>query len=238
MKWLAFTLAIVAALITLGILAVDERDVVWESNQPKCPYCRVDLEHYSVVCAHCDRSIDWMPHTQSCEWCLAEADVEIFNDMFTAVGVEEGPLPGQLAEFPVGYFLSMDEGACTYCSGLGQVVVDRAEVKCPVCRGGKFCIACSGTRSVIHGDEEAHNRRLRRSEERNSSERRELVTGLPLKRGLMTDRDVEALAGYAEAESIQDEHGRNVLERARARIKRAFRALSAEQGAGKRRKSG
>ena len=76
MKWLLFTSASVVALIALGILAVDERDVIWESRQPLCGYCRAALAPHAVVCRECDRSLDWRSSKEECGWCLDRTDVD------------------------------------------------------------------------------------------------------------------------------------------------------------------
>ena len=148
---------------------------------------------------------------------------------FDDLQFESDPLPGPLGAFTIAYFRSMDEGTCTYCGGLGEVIENGADVACPVCRGEKLCIACAGDGSVTIGDEGAHRRELERRHERDLAEARAEVTGLPLKRALLTDQDVEALMGHVEAETLKDERGRNLLARARTRVKRAFEALDAER---------
>lgn len=229
MKWLVFTGLCVAVLITLGLLAVDERDVVWEGRQAFCPYCRAEMPRLAVVCPKCRRSVDWTTNQEPCRWCLNRADVKHMNELFDDLQLESDPLPGALGAFTIAYFRSMDEGACTYCGGLGDVIENGVDVVCPVCRGGKLCIACGGDGSVTIGDEGAHTRVLERRSARELAEARAEVTGLPLKRALLTDQDVEALMGYAEAETLTDERGRNLLVRARARVKRAFQALVDER---------
>jgi hypothetical protein len=225
MKWLAFTGVCVAVLITLGLLAVDERDIVWEGRQAFCPYCRAEMPRLALVCAECRRSVDWTSHQEPCRWCLNRTDVKHMNALFDDLQFESDPLPGALGAFTIAYFRSMDEGACTYCGGLGEVLENGVDVVCPVCRGEKLCVACGGDGAVTVGDEGAHRRELDRRRARDLAEARAEVTGLPLKRALLTDQDVEALMGHAEAETLTDEHGRNLLTRARARVKRAFEAL-------------
>jgi len=228
MKWLIFTGACVAVLVTLGILAVDERNVIWEGRTPLCPYCRSELPNQAIVCKECGRSIDWVSHSETCRWCLSRKDVEHMTNLFDRLKVAKGPLPGELREFPQAYFRTMEAGACAYCGGLGKVMVDGKEVTCPVCRGARRCIACGGDRRVELGDPVAARHLRERHAARELAERRAELTGLPLKLTLLVDQDVDALRGYVEAETLTGEQGRNLLEMARARVKRAFRALHAE----------
>ena len=51
------------------------------------------------------------------------------------------------------------------------------------------------------------------------------MTHLKLRREKLLDEDVKALRGFAEIETIVDETGDNLLERASARIARAFKAI-------------
>jgi len=231
MKWLVFTGACVVALVSLGVLAVDARNVHWEvrADGPValCPYCRTEVHRFATVCAQCRRAIDWDAHNDPCRWCLEREDVELLKDRFTALELDEGPLPGDLARYPRAYFLDMEEGACTYCAGLGKVVEgsNGTEVNCPVCRGDGRCVACGGDRVVVTGDESAASRLDQRQALWRRALRREAMTHLPLKRALLVDEDVDLLRGYREAEQIEDEEGKNLLERARERIEGAFAAL-------------
>jgi len=228
MKWFLFTAACIVALIALGVLAVDQRDVIWEGRTPQCGYCRAELERFAVVCPDCRRSQDWYPHKETCRWCLDKADAERMEDILDELGVKEEPLPGALAEFPIGYFKAMDEGACTFCGGLGAVMEDGREVTCPVCFGDKHCIACGGDRVVVLGEEWAHKRALARAEARRRAERRSEITQLPVDYAVLLRRDVEAVRGHEQAEALSDARGRRLLDRARERVRRAFAALREE----------
>ncbi|MGH7162630.1 MAG: hypothetical protein ACREID_04030, partial [Planctomycetota bacterium] len=165
MKWLAFTGACVAGLVALGILAVDERDVVWEGRAAFCPYCRAPLELYAVSCKECARTLDWASNVEECRWCLHPDDAEALKEWFDSLGLKRDPLPGALAEFPIAYFEAIEAGACSHCGGLGRVLASGREAACPVCRERKRCIACGGDRTVVVGDAAAHRRALERAEE-------------------------------------------------------------------------
>jgi len=229
MKWLLFTGALVAGLVALGALAVDEPDIVWEGRSPICPHCRSTVPMLAQFCSHCDRSFDWVVEEEPCRWCLSSADVDYLKDLFAEVGADSDPLPGKLGSFPVVYFRSIDEGVCGYCAGGGETMEAGAEVPCPVCRGYQKCIACAGDRVVEVGSETAHARWVERARVREEAVRRSRVTGLPVKRSTLVTREIEALRGFVEIEKVEDEHGRDLLERALARTRAAFRALDAER---------
>jgi hypothetical protein len=228
MKWLAFTSACVAALVLLGILAVDERDVIWEGRQPQCGYCRSSILPYAVVCPVCDRSLDWRPAREECRWCLDRHDADHIKRLYEEIDEGKGPVPEALAEYGTRYFDSIDVGACTYCGGIGSVADGNGKKDCPVCRGDQRCIACGGTRSVVVGDEAARRQALERTDARERAEARARMVDLPLNDGLLLDGDVAALRGHAEAEGLRDEKGNSLLELARARVTAAVKALHAE----------
>jgi hypothetical protein len=221
----------VAALVVVGILAVDERDVEWELQAegrwtPLCGYCRSELPRLAVVCPDCNRSLDWVKHRAQCTWCLDRTDVEHLRARFDDLDLETEPLPRGLAEFPKAYFLSMDEGTCTSCGGNGSVVEAGAVIACPVCFGDKRCIACGGDRDVVIGDEGAYRRLRERERERRAAERRAEVTDLPVRRTLLVQQDIDRLRGHMEL--AQHRHTRKLLDLARAKLERAFRALHEE----------
>jgi len=229
MKWVLFTSGCVAALVALGFLAVDERDVVWEGRTPLCGYCRAELAEQAVVCRECNRSVDWRPGSEECHWCLERKDADHLTRLYREL-VKSGPLPETLVPYEA-YLEAIDVGSCTYCGGVGNVVEGGKEVVCPVCRGKERdrCIACGGTRSVVIGDSGAHRRWLERQDAHVRAKERGSVTDLPLNDGVLVDEDVDALRGYVEAEKLTDEHGRNLLEMARARLQGVFRALHEER---------
>jgi hypothetical protein len=236
MKWLLFTSASVLALIALGILAVDERDVVWEGRKALCGYCRAELASHAVVCRECDRSLDWRSHKEECRWCLDRNDVDHLLGLHKDLA-EGAPLPDSVLAYGP-YFDSIDVGNCTYCGGVGKVMSEGAETDCPVCRGGERCIACGGSRSVVIGDEGAHRRACEREDARTRAQTRAAVADLPLKAGMLLDEDVAALRGYAEAEGLRDSAGNGLLEMAHERLKCAFRALHEEHDKRKKQQGG
>ena len=227
-KWWLFTSVVVGALIALGVGAVDERDILWEGRTPLCPYCRAELPMHALVCRECTRSVDWRSRNEECTWCLQKEDVNHLRRVFDELVVEDEPLPPALADYDAGYFRAMDEGTCTYCGGLGSVLVGGAKVECPICRGDEKCVACGGDRVVVVGDEGAHRRALERADARRRAEERARLTDLPLDRELLLDEDVAALRGYVEAEQLTDTRGNKLLERARQRAEKAFDLLHRE----------
>ena len=227
MKWLLFTSVCVVVLVGLGILAVDERNVVWEGRKALCPYCRAEVVYDSTVCPACDRSFDWRSHKEECRWCLDRDDVEHLLGLYREL-TATGPLPESLAAWGP-YFEAIEAGKCTCCGGTGRVMEGGKDVPCPVCRGDTRCIACGGTRSVVIGDEAAHRHALERIDERARAQERAAVADLPIDVEMLVDEDVSALRGHVEAETLSDARGDNLLKLARARLKNAFRALHEEQ---------
>ena len=223
--WIAVTGVFVAGLVTLGVLAVDERNVVWEGRAALCPYCRAPLPNLAHACGECRRTVDWSPTSETCTHCLSAEDVQHLRNAFEALATKEEPLPGALAAFPVAYFDAMQPGGCVYCAGLKKVLDGgREKVDCPVCRSDGRCIACGGGRSVVIGDEAGHRRLLERravwGRARSSAE----LTRLAVARARLVDEDVRSLRGFLEAE----EQLGDLLLRARDRIAAAFAALHEE----------
>ena len=234
MKWLAFVFVCVGLLIALGILAVDLPDVAWEGRKALCPHCRAGLEYFAVACRECNRTFDWRSRRETCSHCLAREEAKLLQDGLAALELDEDdPLPEELRGFPRPYLLAIEEGACTYCGGVGKVVADGAsdgaagEERCPVCRGDGVCVGCNGDRVVIVGDRQAHLRRLERDRIWDEAEERERLTRLTLKRRELVDDDVDALRGYAEAAHLRDEEGDNLLGKADKKARAAFAAIQA-----------
>jgi len=225
MKWLAFTAAIVAFLVGLGVWSVMPPAVVWEARTPFCPRCRAEVRYYARQCPECDRSLRWTSTEEECSWCLSKEDVDYLKDSYYALRVEEGEHVGLLRRFPKAYFLMMDPGDCANCAGLGTVNEGDAEVECPVCRGGEDCIACDGDRESTVGDEGAHGARLARTRAWKRASQRSELTGLPVKRSSLIDDDVEELRGYAETETLTNERDEKLLTIARSRAGLAFQAV-------------
>jgi len=232
MKWIVFTAACVTSLVALGILAVDERDVVWEAKRPYCPYCRHELNYYALACEKCSHTLDWVSTRERCPWCLDDDEaVRIRND-FLDLGIDGRAMPEPLREFTDAYFRDFQAGDCACCGGLGEVKVNGGgEHRCPVCFGRKRCIACNGDGYTVRGDLEAHRRKLEREEVREAWIRRaELLEQLPPLDRILAE-DVADLAGYVEAIDLRDAEGRCLVELARDRAKRALQGLRAALGA-------
>ncbi|MHC4410821.1 MAG: hypothetical protein ACYTEG_06985 [Planctomycetota bacterium] len=227
MKWLLFTLAIVAALVGLGIWSVMPPSVVWEGRDPYCSRCRAGIRHYSRQCSECDRSLRWTNTDEECRWCLSKEDADDLKDTYRALKVEEAQHIGLLKQFPKAYFEVMESGACANCAGLGKINRGDAEITCPVCRGGESCIGCDGDRETVIGDESAHRAMLARRAARERAQRRSDLTHRPVRLSSLVDEDVEALSGYGEAEKLTDERGQELLKIARSRAGLAFQALEA-----------
>jgi hypothetical protein len=222
--WLASSGIAVAALVALGVLSVDERDVVWEGRRALCPYCRGELPNLALTCPTCRHTLDWVPAKETCRHCLSRENVEHLRNAFAELGTGAGPQPGALAPFGAAYFEVMQPGACTYCAGLGEVVDGVRNVPCPVCRGEGHCIACGGSRSVALGDPAGWSRLLARREVWERAQDSAALTRLPINADELREADVRALHGYVEAEEPLS----GLLAKARARIDEAFAALHVE----------
>ena len=140
MKWLAFTVAIVAGLIGLGVWSVMPPGVVWEGRVSYCSRCRAEVRHYARQCSTCDRSLRWTSTEEDCKWCLTKEDADYLKDAYRDLKLEETAHVGLLKQFPKAYYVAMEQGACAACAGLGKVRHGDAEVVCSVCRGGTRCI--------------------------------------------------------------------------------------------------
>ena len=220
MKWLVFTAACVVALVTLGVLAVDERNVYWEGREPHCPYCRVDVAFYAITCRECRKNFDWAPRTEPCRWCLDRDEVNLLRERYKTLDK-----PGDSAEADLppyaAFVLSIEAGDCTFCGGLRK-----EGWQCPVCFGGKRCIGCKGDRETVVGHPAAERARQARLQERERLQRRESATGIATRLGDLLAGDVRALAGYAEAEELRDAGNRRLLQLGMDRVRRAADAVS------------
>ena len=225
MKWLVFTTVVVASLITLGYMAVVPPSVVWEARQPHCPRCRGEINHYAKLCAACDRSLSWDAKEEECRWCLSKDDVQYLRDAYGDLILDGAKHVGLMEAFPEAYFRVMEQGACTFCAGLGKVSDGEADVTCPVCRGAKQCIGCEGDRELIVGDEDAHRTAQERRVAWDRAKHRAGMTRRTMRKSALVDKDVEELTGYVEAEEIVDERGSPLLKRAQARAALAYEAL-------------
>jgi len=232
MKWYVFAALCMGALVLVGVLAVDERDVEWGLAAdghwaPLCGYCRGELKRLAVVCPNCDRSLDWVEHRAPCTWCLDSYDADHLHDLVLKLDAKVEPLPGALASFPKAYFLAMDAGSCTYCGGNGAITEAGGRAgNCPVCQGHERCIACAGDRVVVIGAQGAYRRLTERIRARRLAERRAKLTDRPLVASMVLKEDVEVLRGFSELE--QYPLTKELLERSRAKLEHAFKALHEE----------
>ena len=222
-KWLIFTGLCVASLVALGIQAVDERDVVWEGRDASCPYCRSELPFYAMACKECQRTLDWTATQEICAWCLDRKTTLLLKETYETVRTSAGLHPGELVAWAPSYFREMDAGDCGYCAGTGKTGSAEEKKPCPICRGGRDCIACDGSRTVIVGDVRADRRLLRHRAIREQQERRAGLTGIPADNDALLNDEVFALQGYVEVETLSGPDGRLV----QTALDRAVKALTA-----------
>ncbi len=222
-RWLLFTGVCVASLIALGIQAVDERDVIWEGRSAFCPYCRSELPFYAMACKECRRTLDWTATQETCGWCFDRETALLLKETYETVRTSTGSHPGELVAWAPSYFREMSAGDCGYCAGLGKVGSAEEKEACPVCRGGRDCIACDGSRSAIVGDVRADRRLLRHRAIREQEERRAELTGIPADNEALLNDEVFALQGYVEVETLSGPNGRLV----KSALDRAVEGLTA-----------
>jgi hypothetical protein len=226
MRWLLFAAVCVAALVALGILAVDERDVAWERDRPLCPYCRNELKLFALACKECRHAVDWVPRQEPCPWCLEPEEATRMRGFALDLELRGRDMPPPLREFTDAYFADIQAGDCPYCGGLGEVQENGGRPRrCPVCFGRRKCIACDGDRVLLRGEPAAHRRRIAREEAREAELRRARLLGHEPPLEAMLAADVEQLAGYVEATELRDAEGRRLVELARGKAERAFAGL-------------
>lgn len=226
MRWLLFAAACVAALVALGILAVDERDVVWERDRPLCPYCRHELNLFALACKECRHAIDWVPRQEPCPWCLNSAEATRMRGFALDLELRGRGMPEPLREFTDAYFADIQGGDCPFCGGLGEVQQNGGSPRrCPVCFGRRKCIACNGDGVTLRGDPVAHRRRIERDEARAAELRRAKLLGHEPSLDAILAEDVEQLAGHVEATELRDAEGRLLVALAREKAERAFAGL-------------
>ena len=222
-RWLLFTGVCVASLIALGIQAVDERDVVWEGRDAFCPYCRSELRFYAMACKECRRTLDWTATQETCGWCLDRETALLLKETYERVRTSTGSHPGGLVAWAPSYFREMDAGDCGFCAGLGRIGSADQKETCPVCRGGRDCVGCDGSRTVVVGDVRADRRLLRHRTIREQAQRRAELTGIPADDDALLNDEVFALQGYVEVDTLSGPGGRLV----QSALDRAVEALAA-----------
>jgi hypothetical protein len=166
-RWLLVTALIVGGLVGLSLLALDRENVVWAGYEPRCPFCRHDVEWYSTRCPACDRDFDWTyaPDEDSpiCTHCLAPGEDEHVRLRRKVLG-EEAATKRVVDLLKVGpdaaaeYLKRFARGECGWCGGTGKDLAASQPdevVPCAVCFGGRKCIVCAGDRRIRIGQEGA-----------------------------------------------------------------------------------
>lgn len=161
-RWWLLTLAVVAVLVGISLLALDRPDVVWEADRAACPHCRTPVELYSSRCAACDQQFDWAPSPDAdsplSPWSLSTLEAEQLREQVHALGDEVAATRvaealGLAAEDAQRYLAAVGRGRCGYCGGTGlHLGAEEEGEPCPVCLGRKWCIACGGDRRIRLGD--------------------------------------------------------------------------------------
>lgn len=161
-RWWIVTLAIVAVLIAISMLAMDRPNVVWSAGAPQCPACRSGVELYSSRCATCTTPFDWViADPESCPLCphdLSALEAEEVHDLVKRLGDEEATarIATSLEVTPASaraYLATLGRGRCGWCGGRGvaPAAAGATEATCPICAGRGACIGCAGNRRVQLG---------------------------------------------------------------------------------------
>jgi hypothetical protein len=130
----------IGLLVLAGVLAAvffaprDRAAVFWDDDSPYCPFCRNEVNHFSIVCTSCYREYRWTTYENECNSCLAEKDAkalvrkfrespDLFRQMLIGVAVDSGipetEIQGALPDL-VRWLETIDGGACLYCGGTGD----------------------------------------------------------------------------------------------------------------------
>ena len=175
-RWWIATLIIVAVLVTISALALDQPDVVWSAKggdpeampAPHCPFCRNEVESFSHRCDTCKGEYDWVvcPEDQSpicsdslsvlqAEW-VANRIRELGNDVAVARVMKATGFTEEKAD---AYLHSVGRGDCGWCGGT-KVDLDSEEPladsePCPACLGTGRSTGCGGDRRATLGDQSA-----------------------------------------------------------------------------------
>jgi hypothetical protein len=174
LRWLVSTGLIVGALVLLGILAMDQKDVVWAGGKPHCPHCRSDTPMFSTRCPVCREPYDWVeePHDDSpyCSHCMSPGEQEWLRTKREALEKAHGEdafvqrvskATGFDAATAREWLRDLGAGQCGWCGGTGRDLSAPAEPPgrkvCPVCLGAKKCIGCGGDSRVAVGRASASN---------------------------------------------------------------------------------
>lgn len=165
-RWLVMTALIVAVLLGISALALDRPDVVWTVDGPVCPSCRSVVNLHAQRCRECGTDFDWTAasdeqsprahHSLSrLEAQLVREHVRRLGDALALTTVKEKL--GLSAKAASAYLEAIGRGRCGYCGGTGEEVASDSEPHdCPVCFGGKNCIASGGDGISTLGARGAH----------------------------------------------------------------------------------
>ncbi|MGE0192574.1 MAG: hypothetical protein AB7T63_11100 [Planctomycetota bacterium] len=166
-RWWVVTLAVVAVLIAISLLAIDRPNVVWSRAKPHCPACRSEVAPYSSRCAACSTSFDWViADNDACPLCrhdLGTLEAEHVHERIRALGDDVASQRvadklGVSKESGHAYLASLGRGRCGWCGGRGiePGAEGEPETSCRLCGGGGACAACGGDRRVQLGIQAAH----------------------------------------------------------------------------------
>lgn len=163
-RWWILTLLIVGTLLLISALALDRPNVVWQSHQPHCPYCRHVVAEFSNRCGDCRGEFDWViagkEQSPISTDSLSALDAEWLHARVEELGLETAAsrvseFTGLSVEASEEYVQTVGRGDCGYCGGtkqdLGAAKADEREV-CPCCFGAGNSVACDGDRRVRLGD--------------------------------------------------------------------------------------
>lgn len=122
--------------------------VVWQGNDPKCPFCLTEVarDTRATACPHCTRVFVWQPTRcaecegtgkVACNSANAARAKEVYQAAFGTGYYGEsgfrtcrgrGQYYGVFADYKNGGLVEKPVGTCTNCGGQGQIT-------CPACKG-------------------------------------------------------------------------------------------------------
>lgn len=162
-RWWLATLAIVAVLVAIALLALDRPNVVWHEGKAYCPACRSEVALYATKCSACSSGFDWFvagpDESPLCAYDLSGIEAEEVHLLLTKWGHEEAAkrvaaVLGSSLDVARDYLGSLGRGRCGWCGGTGVEPVLNGSGQAPdclVCKGGGACIGCGGDRRVTIG---------------------------------------------------------------------------------------
>jgi len=227
-KWVFIAGGVALFIFVLTLIALYQRDVVWNGSQPHCPHCRALVAPYASVCATCRNRFDWVADERPCPVGLSETEVSFLHSISEAdarakVAAAGGTVAGLDADAVVGWLRKIDANECVFCAGTGDALgleagsplaklSNELDDDCPVCVGEDDCVGCDGDGESEYGDEDAH-RLLEEYVERREGGR-PLIGALPSAEVAGSfRRTMSKLAGSSEVDQLWFPHGtENVVE--------------------------